>query len=148
MKRKTATERFEAIKQGYIDNFKRVNNRNTVDATYKNGFVTIYSEGQLSANRYRLPAFEKMAEVLASRPDYVAPKLKVKKVFQGEINTNNTDIEDRGQALITTIDSDGTNEEENNGMFVRIQSWDENKQHEEFKKFEGRKIRITIETID
>jgi len=35
-----------------------------------------------------------------------------------------------------------------NGMFVRVCSWDENKNHEDFKKFVGRRIKITIETID
>ena len=38
--------------------------------------------------------------------------------------------------------------DDDNGMFIRIQSWDENKKHKEFKTFMGRKVKITIETID
>jgi hypothetical protein len=73
---------------------------------------------------------------------------KVKKIIEGKIDKENTNTEDGGQAVITTMEFRDTPEDEDNGMFVRIQSWDENCKHEEFKKFEGRKIRITIETID
>jgi len=69
----------------------------------------------------------------------------IKKVFEGDINKENTDVEDGGQAIITHI-TEPTDTD--NGMFIRIQSWDEQLKHEEFKKFEGRKIRITIETVD
>ncbi len=54
------------------------------------------------------------------------------------------DTEDSGQAKIFTCCQD----EEDNGMYVRICSWDENKIHSELDNFVGRKIKITIETID
>lgn len=34
-----------------------------------------------------------------------------------------------------------------NGMFVRLQSWDETKQHAMARQFEGKKVRITVEVI-
>ena len=37
---------------------------------------------------------------------------------------------------------------EDNGIYVRFCSWDENGKHEEFNKFINRKVKITIETID
>lgn len=63
----------------------------------------------------------------------------------GELKKKDVSVEDGGQALV----SDPFNsDKEVDGMFVRIQSWDEKKKHEDFKKFQGRKIRVTIETID
>jgi hypothetical protein len=59
-------------------------------------------------------------------------------------NSDEIDIEDGGQAKIFTASKDDLD----NGMFVRVCSWDENKNHEDFKKFVGRRIKITIETID
>jgi len=59
-------------------------------------------------------------------------------------NSDEIDTEDGGQAKIFTASKDDLD----NGVFVRICSWDENKNHEDFKKFVGRRIKITIETID
>lgn len=56
-----------------------------------------------------------------------------------EINT-----EDGGQAKIFTASPD----DNENGLFINICSWDENKEHTDFNKLIGKKIRITIETID
>jgi hypothetical protein len=33
-------------------------------------------------------------------------------------------------------------------MFVRLQSWDDDKKHVEIRKFIGRKVKITVETVD
>ena len=55
------------------------------------------------------------------------------------------DTEDGGQAKIFAT---SLNQEEDNGMFVKVCSWDENNNHDEFNKFIGRKIKITIETIE
>lgn len=33
-------------------------------------------------------------------------------------------------------------------MFVRIQSWDENEDHRDARRWEGKKVRVTIEEID
>lgn len=53
--------------------------------------------------------------------------------------------EDGGMALIAE------NIEHNpgapNGMFVRLQSWDETKQHTVLWDFAGRKVRVTVEVI-
>lgn len=50
--------------------------------------------------------------------------------------------EDGGAALIARFDDKDT------GMFVRVQSWDETGEHAEFKKFEGKRVRVTVEVID
>lgn len=51
--------------------------------------------------------------------------------------------DDGGQALIYSLYDD----DKENGLFVRIQSWDESKEHEDFKKLVGKRIKVTIETI-
>lgn len=56
------------------------------------------------------------------------------------------DIEDSGQAIILTTAGDGV--EGGPGMFVRVQSWDETRQHEELRKFNGRRLRVTVEVIE
>ena len=137
-------EKFNQLKDRYVSNFKRTANRD-MTVVYENGFVILKAEGQLGTSKVRVSEFEKMTLGLESRKDYEAPKPRVVKVFEGDINKENTDVEDGGQAIITHI-TEPTNTD--NGMFIRIQSWDEQLKHEEFKKFEGRKIRITIETID
>ncbi len=142
-----AETKFNKLKDIYVKQFRRVNNRN-VDVRFESGFVFIKAEGHLNEHKYRVSVFELMANTISDRPDYIAPKEKFTKTIDGHIEKENTDVEDNGQALITTIDFRDTSEDEDNGMFVRIQSWDEKCQHTEFKKFEGRKIRITIETID
>jgi hypothetical protein len=53
--------------------------------------------------------------------------------------------EDGGQFTGCSINN---SPDQDNGMYVTICSWDENKQHEEYKKFLNRKVRVTIETID
>lgn len=148
---KTAKEKFEELKDRYVSNYKRTNAPNS-DAfvSYENGFVILKAKMPIGSgtHKHRISEFEKMTLTLESRPDYTPTKLRAQKVIEGTIDKSNTDKEDGGQALITTMDFRDTPEDEDNGMFVRIQSWDENCKHEEFKKFEGRKIRITIETID
>jgi hypothetical protein len=82
----------------------------------------------------------------------------MKKVIMGTVD--DIDLQDGGQAKIATVtDGDG----QINGLFVRIQSWDETEsklkpgekrtkanayQHTEFNKLikVGRKVKITIET--
>jgi len=53
--------------------------------------------------------------------------------------------EDGGQALIFEMSEDMESE---SGIYIKIVSWDEEKNHTEFNSFIGRKIKITIETID
>lgn len=57
--------------------------------------------------------------------------------------------EDGGQAKIcqsfpiTTLDSD-----EDNGMFITLQSWDEDTVHTDLNLLVGKKVKITIEVIE
>lgn len=62
-----------------------------------------------------------------------------------EMKQEEIDIEDGGQALIFTATQD--DEEDIDGMFVRVQSWDETKKHKEMSQFIGKKIKITVEVI-
>lgn len=68
-----------------------------------------------------------------------------KHIIVTQINSGEIDKEDGEMALIFTASNAP---DEDNGMYVRIISWDENKKHTEFNSFVGRKIKITIETID
>lgn len=72
---------------------------------------------------------------------------KIKFVINDIVNPITVDVEDGGQAKIFHADGIDTDESEN-GVFVRIQSWDENCIHANFNKLLGRKIKITIETVD
>lgn len=66
-------------------------------------------------------------------------------VIETKIKKNEVDTEDGGQAKIVSLCN---KPDEENGMFVQLRSWDEDKKHDEFNKFVGRKVKITIETID
>jgi hypothetical protein len=65
------------------------------------------------------------------------PKL----VHEGDLEVMSVD--DCGQAVITEIISD-----DSEPAFFRFQSWDPDKNHETINNFIGRKVRITIETLD
>jgi hypothetical protein len=55
--------------------------------------------------------------------------------------------EDSGAAMIA--DTNGVNyDNEDSGLFVRIQSWDESLKHPLTKSLEGKKVKITIEVLD
>jgi len=62
--------------------------------------------------------------------------------FMSEITTDNIKSEDGGQALIYTISDDNEI-----GMFIKLQSWDITKKHIDFNNLVGKKIKITIEEI-
>jgi hypothetical protein len=51
--------------------------------------------------------------------------------------------DDGGQALVAEFSGGG-----DGGLFVRVQSWDESKRHEEMHQLMGRRVRITIEVLD
>lgn len=54
------------------------------------------------------------------------------------------DTEDQGMALIYNIENNYIPE-----LFIKIQSWDENKKHKIFNEsIRGRKLKVTIETLD
>ena len=60
--------------------------------------------------------------------------------------------EDGGQALIATISNQvPVAKDLENGMFVRVQSWETEKngvpEHKEARSIQGKRVRITIEEI-
>jgi len=66
-------------------------------------------------------------------------------IFEQKIKERDVEVEDGGSAKIVCVDGAM---QEDNGMFVKLQSWDEELKHTDFNKFVGRKVRITVETID
>lgn len=50
--------------------------------------------------------------------------------------------DDGGQALIAEFGEASVPQ-----MFVRLQSWDEQKQHQVMRDLEGKRLRITVEVI-
>ena len=52
--------------------------------------------------------------------------------------------EDGGKFLDFSVNN---TPDEDNGMYVRICSWDDTKKHEELQKFIGKKVRVTIRVI-
>lgn len=52
--------------------------------------------------------------------------------------------EDGGRALIAQIES----ENEEDDVFVRIQSWSDDRTHTVMNSIQGKKVRVTIEVID
>ena len=74
----------------------------------------------------------------------------MKKVFEGIVEY---DSEDSGQSLNAVINEVGG--DANNGMFVRIQSWQDadpksidDPIHTEAELLRGKKVRVTVEVID
>ena len=55
-------------------------------------------------------------------------------------------MEDGGDALVLEV-MDAIEEEGDECMFVRIQSWDETAKHQLLRSLVGKQIKITIETI-
>jgi hypothetical protein len=56
--------------------------------------------------------------------------------------------EDKGQAKIGELSvPEGERDTDSDTLFVRIQSWDEKKEHPDMKKIEGKKIKVTVEEV-
>jgi hypothetical protein len=77
----------------------------------------------------------------------------MKAVFEQVMFAEEVDVEDNGCARIfevgdLTADSETEASNQNDGLFVRIQSWSDNAIHTDFDKFVDKRIRVTIETID
>jgi hypothetical protein len=66
----------------------------------------------------------------------------MKKIIIDVLNDIRT--EDGGTAKVTSIVGDDSD----NGIFVRIISIDDTKDHKEFEHYIGKKVKVTIETID
>ena len=60
----------------------------------------------------------------------------------GQKSTSDLNIEDGGRALICEVPTP-----DDETFFVRLQSWDDTKEHATFKKFAGRLVRVTVETV-
>lgn len=69
-------------------------------------------------------------------------KKKIKKVIEDTFAVES--VEDGGAARIANL----SNDNEDSCLFVRIQSWDELLRHDEFREFEGKRVRVTIEVIE
>jgi hypothetical protein len=73
-------------------------------------------------------------------------------IAEGEIDKkthrhSSFDIEDGGAAIIVHA-QEVEQTTENAGMFVRIQSWDEEAMHDDLRKFNGKRLRVTVEAIE
>lgn len=64
-----------------------------------------------------------------------------------DVEAHHLKSEDSGHALLLN-DIGGTELEGDSSMFVRIQSWDDTKEHPLLNSLVGKKIRITIEVED
>lgn len=62
-------------------------------------------------------------------------------IFEGIVDPES---DDGGAALIAEFSREG---DEDTSIFVRLQSWDENKLHPEMRPLIGQRIRITIEVM-
>lgn len=56
-----------------------------------------------------------------------------------------TDRQDGGMAVILTLYPD---DDDDRQTFVRFQSWDDAKQHGDIAPFLGKRLRVTVETVD
>lgn len=63
-------------------------------------------------------------------------------VGQGILKPEDVDVEDGGCAKIISI------EPPEGCFFVRLQSWDETREHTIFNKMLGRKVRVTVEILE
>lgn len=72
---------------------------------------------------------------------------KIIYIIEDLVDPEHIRSEDGGQAAMIPLVKEGEKDNDN-GMFVMLQSWDDKKEHSDFRTFVGRKVRITIETID
>jgi hypothetical protein len=68
--------------------------------------------------------------------------MQLKWIVEKTIQPEDIETEDNGAARIVEISHDDSD------LFVRIQSWDALKTHTEHRQLEGKRVRITIETLD
>lgn len=67
-------------------------------------------------------------------------------ILEGMVNCEE---EDSGSALIAEIGRDPELEDsDNDGFFVRIQSWSDDGSHKTMNEFKDKKVRVTIEIIE
>lgn len=70
------------------------------------------------------------------------------KIYETEMDYNPEylDVEDSGCAKIYSVVD--TDEEDLNGIFVKVQSWYDNGYHPEMDALVGKRIRVTVEILD
>ncbi len=70
------------------------------------------------------------------------------KIFEVEADYNSDyhDEEDGGRAQIYNVFD--PNDDDDDGMFIRIQTWADSGKHPEMDKLVGKRIRVTVEIID
>lgn len=62
-----------------------------------------------------------------------------------QIGADEVSVEDGGQAVIVEINPD---RDSDNGLFVRLHSWDAKMQHQLIRGFIGKRVEITIKVVD
>lgn len=71
-------------------------------------------------------------------------------ILEGPLLPEQIDTEDGGQAVIVHHEND-LRDQTDDGLFVRIQSWDSTREHTEIthllKAATGKRIRVTIEVV-
>lgn len=72
-------------------------------------------------------------------------KKKLTHTIETELIHNQMETEDGGQFGCFNVSQDDDIE---NGIYVKFCSWDDTCKHDDFSQFIGRKVKITIETID
>ena len=68
--------------------------------------------------------------------------------FEADMDENHLRLEDGGAALMWQppfVEAGDVPLDPENGTCVKFWSWDDNKKHESFKRFIGRRVRITVE---
>jgi hypothetical protein len=68
--------------------------------------------------------------------------------FVIEALSGEPDVEDGGQARILHIESDDPKHCHSAFHFIRLQSWDETREHAIIRQFEGKRVRVTVEVIE
>lgn len=64
--------------------------------------------------------------------------------FEQDWSEGDLDIEDGGMAIIYSLYDETVPE-----LFVKLQSWDDDAKHKYFNEcFKGRRLKVTIETMD
>lgn len=67
-----------------------------------------------------------------------------KRVYEGYLEIESVD--DSGRARIASVVEQVADPDDQ--MFVRVQSWDESCEHPQFKNFEGKRVRVTVEVLE
>lgn len=70
------------------------------------------------------------------------------KIFEAEMDyySEYHDVEDGGCAQIYNLFD--PEDHDDDGMFIRIQSWSNSSKHPEMDKLVGKRIRVTVEIVD